>query len=1247
MKIEKITLCNLTTLEGEHIIDFTKEPLSSASLFAITGESGSGKATLLDALGLALYHRAPRLDHVERGGDEETDGASQKGCCWQMKEICQILRHGQKEAYAKVEFVASDEALYEAGWYLKVKNMSSCDYVITRSLRRLSPKKNTFPENEVDEQIPKILGMDYHQFTHSVVLSHHSFSKFLTAQREEKSALLEHLTGTEHYAAISRMIYQQREEARRDYEALENEMKGIYANRLSPEDLVEVREKINLLKTKMETTLSEQKIAETQLAWYDENTKRESAVRRCEGEYDAAHKAYVALRAEELHLERYDSVLCIQPLHKEILVRRADIAAMKELEDKVYNEVEEMRRQVAEAHAALEALLTRSNEAELHMMQRRPSLNRGHVLNGEISEAQTQLRRKEDDFHTAEQVLEQRQNQLDTKHNNYQALQKEIETYLLHQQALSVHKLMFERFDLIKDKLSLFNSESRLNMEYHKKAVMLQKRQKELTENREAIERQQQNNQEKLSALKGELMIHVQNNQGHDSALLQLRYADSRSRLIGLERAAALWQRISSGYEGLSAKRADLSRHLSEKEQLKKDIERAQREVEVLNEAHGRLNVAYTLSQSENIVQLRQQLKEGSACPVCGATHHPYHTETERELGELLNNLEKEFSEAEEQLNVKRAKLTELRDQLAMDEGQIQSEISSLTEWEKLQKENVEEWQYCADLDTTFSDCSEGVNRNARRLMIEMLLDNTRRSVGEAEQELNTFNFHQQHINRLNAAVNAMNAKIADDQSYLEELRSQYKIATASLDELQGTMQLSDRSCSQLYTDLDEIVTLSGWFSEWKNNADGFRMRLTNMYMDWQNTCKKLDECQRSEMILVEEIRAAETNKLDALRQVTRSREDFEQATLFLGDKRQELKQLFGEISPEKEEAQLQQEIRQAKVKEAEARDLAETTARRLSELKGTLHVLVEDRLRKQRDYNDKMSEMDLWMLRYNGNHSPVQMMELDKIFSENCDWNAIRRRINERKEAEALALQNLEQAREALLGVQSAPVRLHTERGETFVAVRERQMSLLHKMEELRDSISALNMKLLAHDKSIRIASSYEEKRKTVKNNFEQWDHLNSLLGSSDGARFRDQAQSYVFSYLLEQANFYLCQLAPRYELRVSSGVLSLEVIDHERFDKHLYVSSLSDGETFIVSLALALGLSALCGREVMGSLFIEEDFSHFDKESLFIVMDALSRMGMSGGRKVGIVSPACLINPQIHLTKVPGAGRSTIGII
>ena len=103
--------------------------------------------------------------------------------------------------------------------------------------------------------------------------------------------------------------------------------------------------------------------------------------------------------------------------------------------------------------------------------------------------------------------------------------------------------------------------------------------------------------------------------------------------------------------------------------------------------------------------------------------------------------------------------------------------------------------------------------------------------------------------------------------------------------------------------------------------------------------------------------------------------------------------------------------------------------------------------------------------------------------------------------------------------------------------------------------------------------------------------------------------------------------------------------------FDQRRYVYSLSGGETFVVSLALALGLSSLSSNNLsIGSLFIDEGFGNLDQASLELVMTALSNLENSQGRKVGVISHTeqirSQISPQIRLVKLPTGARSRIEI-
>ena len=145
--------------------------------------------------------------------------------------------------------------------------------------------------------------------------------------------------------------------------------------------------------------------------------------------------------------------------------------------------------------------------------------------------------------------------------------------------------------------------------------------------------------------------------------------------------------------------------------------------------------------------------------------------------------------------------------------------------------------------------------------------------------------------------------------------------------------------------------------------------------------------------------------------------------------------------------------------------------------------------------------------------------------------------------------------------------------------------------------------------------------------------------------------AQSYTFAYPTRLANRHLAHLSPRSALRNIPGTLVLEIIDHDMYDEHRYVYSLSGGETFVVSLALALALASLSsGGLAIGSLFIDEGFGNLDSASLDLVMNALSHLETIEGRKVGIITHTAQIrqqiSPQIRLAKEGGSGRSRIEI-
>ena len=170
--------------------------------------------------------------------------------------------------------------------------------------------------------------------------------------------------------------------------------------------------------------------------------------------------------------------------------------------------------------------------------------------------------------------------------------------------------------------------------------------------------------------------------------------------------------------------------------------------------------------------------------------------------------------------------------------------------------------------------------------------------------------------------------------------------------------------------------------------------------------------------------------------------------------------------------------------------------------------------------------------------------------------------------------------------------------------------------------ALSTMEARLLQQAKNKltveQIAKELAEKQTVA----ERWAKLNKLIGSADGAKFKVIAQSYTLNLLLLHANQHLSYLSKRYKLQQVPDTLALQVIDCDMCDEIRTVYSLSGGESFLISLALALGLSSLSSNNLkVESLFIDEGFGSLDAESLRTAMEALAQLQMQG-RKIGVIS-------------------------
>lgn len=332
-----------------------------------------------------------------------------------------------------------------------------------------------------------------------------------------------------------------------------------------------------------------------------------------------------------------------------------------------------------------------------------------------------------------------------------------------------------------------------------------------------------------------------------------------------------------------------------------------------------------------------------------------------------------------------------------------------------------------------------------------------------------------------------------------------------------------------------------------------------------------------------------------------------------------------------------------------EAMDGVATALRQLSQ---QFETVLEDQLRWNATLQASCQAVDQWMAWWNSQEASDPPVSQTMLRS----WLALPTQEISRKRRNILQIQQDLASVGSLLADKEEALKKHLDgevkplAAETDVFLQETEAALLKQQQNTLNALVAIQAKLRMDAENQGRLRELFEARQVQQAVFDQWDFLQAAFGQADGSKLKKQAQSYTLHILLRYANKQLAQLTGQYQLVGSANSLSISVIDGNMANEVRPVSTLSGGETFLVSLALALGLSSLNQERIpIGTLFIDEGFGTLDAPTLETVMTALENL-YKQGRKVGIIShvPALKerIPTQIRVIKTGSGGCSRVEI-
>lgn len=1265
MRLIELRLKNLNSLKGEWHIDFADTAFTNEGIFAITGQTGAGKTTILDAICLALYGETPRINSISKSSNEVM--TRQTAECF--AEVVIDLngeqyrcRWGQRRAYNKADGNLQD-ATHEIA-KINVDDSSKEDELLESTLKHTKNK------------IIELTRMDFQQFTRSILLAQGSFSAFLKAKADERADILEKITGTDIYATISTQVHDKKRTEEEILSKLQYGLDGLMLLNTDEENQLKVDlQSYQSAQSEQQQTI--QDLAE-KIKWLDSVTESKEKLNTYQNDLDQAQQAQRDFISSAKRLIAANKALEIDSQFSQLVHSRDNLKRLQEEQQQISSILPQKQNDLEQATTHLETAKTHTQATHESLQSALPNIAQARKLDVEVAQNMHILK----DIEQRQQTLTGSTQHLNKEIDNHkqQAAQNEtqltrVESYLNDARELNtidsdianfkshcgrLKALLQESTALSDDKTS---RQQQIN-QYHANLNVLSQQKK----TKDTIIVSMQNEllalqQEQAALTQVQSLVNMRDEQEQiddinrqlDQVSVKAKQHDELS--VQVEKIVATLPVVSNDLTKLAGLIADNESALGAAKDKRQDKQ-------------TQLHLLQKVAKLEDYIA---DLKDGHPCPLCGSLEHPYSadhphliqeteaTQTQRQIAELdttISNLEdtlskhrinqatvrQQFAQAEEQQGLLNHQIQKLKtdiDQLissVLNKGysqfvaetlkplmQIETHVDALSLLDSSKIELGKRRESLKNTLTQYETLSESLS--TMRNGIEAL--------DKEQRELtSTINEIESDSEKTTWAIENLDKKYHDNFSELTVLKTDILallnkyFADKHQSDAKTAIRSSLQSLQPLITSIENQTVLSSFDAQAHINT------LRQCHSALLQIKKQLNDYREDQQNLKTSLGRLETQIETKQSQLDKEENELVKISQLAAEKADTLTQLktnrdevLADKDPETEERRLRNELEQAQI--------SQTSAQR--QLDNAEHILSQ-LLDKQRQVTEQVTTVRITLSSQEDNFKTILATS---DFADETDFTNARLPIDERnafrqqqqhidyalKQAQSL----LDATQKTLADKQANP--LTVDDRETLVQQQSQAQDEFNKRIE---SIGAISQRLKDNENKKTTQQAQLDAINAQKDKLQVWQQLHKLIGSSDGKKFRTFAQGLTFDLMVTHANTQLQKMSDRYLLaRDDNSPLELNVIDNYQGGEIRSTKNLSGGEGFIISLALALGLSQMASQNIrVDSLFLDEGFGTLDEESLDIALDTLTNLQQEG-KLIGVISHVQALKDRI-LTQI-----------